>query len=254
MTDARGLLNETRRELARFSTLLELLVGELDEATWRARPAPGEWAPVEIVCHLRDEETEDFGARLRVILEGGARFEPNDPERLAVARQYQQANPSEALAAFQARRMTSLDLLDSVAAGSLARDRRDAQRRTPLRPRPSGELGGPRPAAPAAARGHARAPVGRSVGAAPGRVRRADSVRSPTSALGRAPALLEHGPVGGLVEADEQRASLAKGGRAKIAGGAEEQAQQRGPVGLARASGRGGRPSRPWRRRARRRS
>ena len=114
MTDARGLLNETRRELARFSTLLELLVGELDEATWRARPAPGEWAPVEIVCHLRDEETEDFGARLRVLLEGGERFEPNDPERLAVERQYQRANPSEALAAFQARRITTLDLLDSV--------------------------------------------------------------------------------------------------------------------------------------------
>jgi hypothetical protein len=114
MTDDRGLLNETRRELARFSTLLELLVGKLDEVTWRARPAPGEWAPVEIVCHLRDEETEDFGARLRVILEGGARLEPIDPERVAVDRRYHQANPSEALAAFQARRMTSLELLDSV--------------------------------------------------------------------------------------------------------------------------------------------
>lgn len=114
MTDASALLNETRRELARFSRLLDLLVGELDEATWRARPEPGEWAPVEIVCHLRDEETEDFGGRLRVILEGGARFTPNDPERLAVDRQYHQANPPEALEAFRARRMTSLDLLGSV--------------------------------------------------------------------------------------------------------------------------------------------
>ena len=114
MTDARDLLNEARRELARFSSLLELLVGELDETSWRARPAPDEWSPGEIVCHLRDEETEDFGARLRVILQGGARFEPNDPERLAEERQYQHANPSEALAAFRARRMTSLDLLDSV--------------------------------------------------------------------------------------------------------------------------------------------
>jgi DinB superfamily len=114
MTDARDLLNETRRELARFSTLLELLVGELDEATWRARPAAGEWAPVEIVCHLRDEETEDFGARLRVILAGGAQFVPIDPERLAVDRRYLQANPSEALSAFRARRMSSLDLLGSL--------------------------------------------------------------------------------------------------------------------------------------------
>jgi hypothetical protein len=63
MTDASALLSETRRELARFSRLLELLVGELDETCWRARPEPDEWAPVEIVCHLRDEETEDFGAQ-----------------------------------------------------------------------------------------------------------------------------------------------------------------------------------------------
>jgi DinB superfamily len=114
MTDASGLLSDTRRELARFSKVLELLVSELDEATWRARPAPREWAPVEIVCHLRDEEAEDFGARLRVILEGGARFVPIDPERRAADRQYQEANPAEALAAFRTRRRASLDLLGSV--------------------------------------------------------------------------------------------------------------------------------------------
>ena len=114
MTDTHALLDEARRELARFPALLELLVGELDEATWRVRPAPSEWAPVEIVCHLRDEEAEDFGARLRVILEGGARFVPNDPERLAVDGQYREAKPAEALAAFRARRQASLDLLGSV--------------------------------------------------------------------------------------------------------------------------------------------
>jgi hypothetical protein len=119
MTEASDLVNETRRELARFSKLLEVLVGELDEATWRARPAPGEWAPVEIVCHLRDEETEDFGARLRVILAGGAQFVPNDPERLAVDRRYLQANPAEALTAFRARRLSNLDLLESVVADRL---------------------------------------------------------------------------------------------------------------------------------------
>ena len=114
MIDARDLRDQTRRELARYSSLLELLVGELGETGWRARPAPDEWSPVEIVCHLRDEETEDFSARLQVILAGGARFSPNDPERVAVDRQYRQANPSEALAAFRTRRMASLDLLGSV--------------------------------------------------------------------------------------------------------------------------------------------
>ena len=115
MIDAAALLNEARRTLARFPAALDALVGELDETTWRARPEPDEWGPVEIVCHLRDEEAEDFGARVRVILAGGARFAPNDPERLALDRRYRQADPTAALAAFRAHRGASLDLLASVA-------------------------------------------------------------------------------------------------------------------------------------------
>ena len=119
MTDAAALLSEARRALARFPPLLDTLVGELDDASWRARPAPGEWAPVEIVCHLRDEETEDFGARVRVVLEGGARFVPIDPERLAVERRYREADPTTALSTFSARRRANLDLLRSVASDRL---------------------------------------------------------------------------------------------------------------------------------------
>lgn len=115
MTDARALLAETRRELARFPAALDALVAGLDDAGWRARPAPDEWAPVEIVCHLRDEEAEDFGARFRVIVAGGARFAPNDPEANALNRRYREADPAEALAAFHAQRAATLALLDSVA-------------------------------------------------------------------------------------------------------------------------------------------
>jgi len=84
-----ALLTAARAELARMPDVLAGLLGGLDAAAWRARPAPAEWGPVEIVCHLRDEETEDFGARLRVVAEGGRRFAPNDPERLAIERRYQ---------------------------------------------------------------------------------------------------------------------------------------------------------------------
>ena len=114
MTDASALLSEVSRELARFPRLLDLLVSELDEATWRSRPAPDEWAPVEIICHLRDEETEDFAARVRVIVGGGARFAANDPERSAVERRYQEADAREALAAFHTRRAASIELLAAV--------------------------------------------------------------------------------------------------------------------------------------------
>jgi hypothetical protein len=119
MTDPRVLLDEAIRELARLPLVLDVLVGDLDEAMWRSRPAAVEWAPVEIVCHLRDEETEDFTARVRVILAGGAQFARNDPERLAVERRYREADPREALAAFHARRAASLEWLPTIAPGRL---------------------------------------------------------------------------------------------------------------------------------------
>ena len=120
MVDPRELLVETRRELARFAELLPMLVAGLEGAAWRARPRPAEWSPVEIVCHLRDEEVDDFGARLRVILAGDARFAPNDPEQNAVIRRYRDADPAEALAALVTRRRVTLDLLAATPPDRLA--------------------------------------------------------------------------------------------------------------------------------------
>ncbi len=115
MTDPAALLGAARRELARFPAVLDLLLADLDPETWRRRPAPDEWAPVEIVCHLRDEEAEDFGARVRVVLAGGTAFAPIDPEAWAVDRRYGEAAPDAALAAFRARRAGSVALLAGVA-------------------------------------------------------------------------------------------------------------------------------------------
>jgi len=110
-----ALLASARAELVRMPEILTRLLGGLDAAAWRARPAPAEWAPVEIVCHLRDEETEDFGARVRVIAEGGQRFAPIDPERVAIERRYGDDDAPRALAAFRERRDASLAFLASLA-------------------------------------------------------------------------------------------------------------------------------------------
>jgi hypothetical protein len=114
MPDAGTLVAEARRELARLLPVLEGLVAGLDDATWRARPAPAEWAPIEIVCHLRDEETDDFGARVRVILEGGHAFVPIDPEGWVEARRYRAADPQAALDALRTGRAASLARLATV--------------------------------------------------------------------------------------------------------------------------------------------
>jgi hypothetical protein len=114
MHDPRDVLISSQRELARVPAVLEALLTDLDATAWRARPVPTEWAPVEIVCHLRDEEVEDFGARLRVVLEGGSRFVPIDPERWAVERRYREDDGRLALAAFCERRTASLGSLSTI--------------------------------------------------------------------------------------------------------------------------------------------
>lgn len=114
-----SLLEEARRELARLPALLNTLLAELDEVSARTRPVPDEWSPVEILCHLRDEEVEDFGARLRVIVDGTSEFAPIDPERWAVERCYHEARLPEVLEALRARRQGSLDMLASVSSKAL---------------------------------------------------------------------------------------------------------------------------------------
>jgi len=120
MNDPARLLDETRRELGRLVPLLEAQVGDLDAQSARARPAPGEWAPIEILCHLRDEEREDFGARLRVVLDGGSGFAPIAPERWVEERRYRDADLALTLRDLRARRGESLAFLTTVSAARLA--------------------------------------------------------------------------------------------------------------------------------------
>ena len=112
--DAERLLSASRAQLARLSIILDGLLADLDLDDWRARPVAGEWAPIEIVCHLRDEEVEDFGARLRVVLDGTGPFTPIDPQRWADERRYRDVDPQAAMTALRERRMTTVAFLGSI--------------------------------------------------------------------------------------------------------------------------------------------
>lgn len=109
--DAATLLATARRELARLPATLDALLSDVDDQLWRARPAPNEWSAVEIVCHLRDEELEDFGARVRVVLEGGSAFVPIDPARWATERRYIEEDWRKALAVLKQSRRDNLAFL-----------------------------------------------------------------------------------------------------------------------------------------------
>ncbi len=119
-SDPVAVLGSARRELSRLPGALAALVGDVDVETARLRPAPEEWAPVEILCHLRDEETEDFGARVRAVLDGAPGFAPIDPVGWVEARRYRDADLQQVLADLRSRREASLAFLASVNAPRLA--------------------------------------------------------------------------------------------------------------------------------------
>lgn len=119
MTDPVSALAASRRALERLPDVLDALAGDLDPAIARTRPAQDEWAPVEILCHLRDEETEDFGARLRAVVNGEGSFASINPVSWVEARRYLDADTREVLAALRARRRASVDYLDKIDASRL---------------------------------------------------------------------------------------------------------------------------------------
>lgn len=105
--------------LARFPETLRALVIGLDDATLRRRGgADGSaWSIVEILCHLADEEHEDFRARLEMTLRDPTADWPKiDPEGAARARRYQEQSPRDALERFIAARAANLKWLASLGA------------------------------------------------------------------------------------------------------------------------------------------
>lgn len=106
---------ETRRQ--RLATTADDLAGAVraaDPASLTRRPAPRAWAPVEVVCHLRDSE-EWFLARCRLALAAAdPPFPRNDPDRWARERQYLRHDAGLAVDAFRRLRGEALQLFGQL--------------------------------------------------------------------------------------------------------------------------------------------
>ena len=104
--------DERLARLARTPDQLAALLAGRTEAALARRPAPDAWAPVEIVCHLRDAE-EMFGQRFEAILamDDAALPEVGPADRWALERQYRRHDAALALAHFRRRRGESMETL-----------------------------------------------------------------------------------------------------------------------------------------------
>ena len=118
MKDAQAFISRLARGAEALRALVEGLGDE--EARWRL-PSGG-WSILEVVCHLKDEETEDFRQRLRLTLEEPAKEWPKmDPEAWVTERRYQERSLKAELEGFLAERRKSLDWLRGLKAPDWSR-------------------------------------------------------------------------------------------------------------------------------------
>ena len=98
--------------LTRTADQLTAAIKGRPDAVMARRPDAKNWAPKEIVCHLRDTE-ELFGARVATILDNDEPALPDagPAERWARERQYARHDPAVALRHFRRRRGESLEAL-----------------------------------------------------------------------------------------------------------------------------------------------
>lgn len=87
-----------------------------------ARPAPGKWSILEIVCHMRDMEREAYLARYRRILAEDNPLLPDlDGDQTALERDYRAQKLAPVLKGWTAARRECLKLLKAVKAPQWAR-------------------------------------------------------------------------------------------------------------------------------------
>ncbi len=118
-----ALLPALRGHLAAALGATQELAGE----AWAARPEPGEWAAVEILCHLRDVDLEVNQPRIRTILAESEPFlSAADPDKWAAERGYLQSSGPAAREGFLAARKATLELLEPLEPDAWERPARHA--------------------------------------------------------------------------------------------------------------------------------
>ena len=106
-----AIIDQLHKNREAFKALLSGKTAE--EYTWR--PEPGKWNLLEIVCHLVDEECEDFRARVQHTLENpDAAMKPVTPIPWVSERNYAAQNYNQMLHSFLSERSQSVAWLNTL--------------------------------------------------------------------------------------------------------------------------------------------
>ena len=102
-------------QLEKNRAVFESLLNDKNKEEYLWKSTPEKWSLLEIICHLFDEEREDFRARLAHVLTTPTQpLPPIDPMGWVETRQYIQANYHDTLNNFLRERYNSVQWLKSL--------------------------------------------------------------------------------------------------------------------------------------------
>jgi DinB superfamily len=103
------------RELQNSTEMIRALLSGVTQEEAQIKPSPDAWSIVEVVCHLYDEEREDFREHLDFILHRqDEEYHVIDPQGWIKARKYNEQNFVEMQEKFFAERQKSLEWLKGI--------------------------------------------------------------------------------------------------------------------------------------------
>jgi DinB superfamily len=105
---------EIVKTLRATPVVVRALVAGVDQARLRQRPAPGEWAIIEVVGHLADTEERALGRVRHMVAEDDPELEPFDQEALAEERHYLDLDLNGELARLEELRRQHLAVLEGL--------------------------------------------------------------------------------------------------------------------------------------------
>ena len=95
-------------------SLLRRAVAGLNAEQLRARPIPGKWSTLEVVCHLSDFETVYADRMKRVIAEQEPPLRNGDPDLFAASLAYESRDLDEELTLIEMKRRQMARILQAV--------------------------------------------------------------------------------------------------------------------------------------------
>jgi uncharacterized damage-inducible protein DinB len=104
---------EIYQELVNSTEVIRALTANLSQEEAQSKPTPETWSILEVVCHLYDEEREDFRDHLDFVLhrQDKETWKAIDPQGWVTSRKYNEQNFAEMQMKFFEERKKSLDWL-----------------------------------------------------------------------------------------------------------------------------------------------